>query len=54
MADLGEGPIIAVDVKATFESSADGRPPTERRTRVAVPMGVGDEDLQHPRTPPLS
>ena len=26
MADLGEGPIIAVDVKATFERPADGRP----------------------------
>jgi NTE family protein len=31
MADLGEGPIIAVDVKATFERAADGRPLAEGR-----------------------
>jgi NTE family protein len=42
MADLGEGPIIAVDVKANFESSADGRRPSERSTRVARAPSLGE------------
>jgi predicted acylesterase/phospholipase RssA len=42
MADLGEGPIIAVDVKANFESSDDGRRPSERRTRVARAPSLGE------------
>jgi NTE family protein len=42
MADLGEGPIIAVDVKATFESSPDGREAKERRPRVGRAPGLGE------------
>jgi NTE family protein len=42
MADLGEGPIIAVDVKANFESSADGRRASERRSRVARAPSLGE------------
>ena len=30
MADMGEGPIIAVDIKATFDAAADGVPMVER------------------------
>jgi EmrB/QacA subfamily drug resistance transporter len=42
MADLGEGPIIAVDVKASFESASDGRAPSERRTRVVRAPSLGE------------
>lgn len=42
MADLGEGPIIAVDVKATFDSSADGRRPGDRRTLVPRAPSLGE------------
>ena len=42
MADLGEGPIIAVDVKATFESSPDGHGAKERRTRVGRAPSLGE------------
>ncbi len=42
MSDLGEGPIIAVDVKATFESAPAGRQSTERRTRIARAPSLGE------------
>jgi NTE family protein len=38
MADLGEGPVIAVDVKATFERSPDGA----RRTGAPRPPSLGE------------
>jgi len=38
MTDLGEGPIIAVDVKATFDhAGADGRPTRAPQSRVRIP-----------------
>ena len=52
MADLGEGPIIAVDVKASFEPQAHDRPRTRRgaaseqpgqgRTRTERPPSLGE------------
>jgi predicted acylesterase/phospholipase RssA len=42
MADLGEGPIIAVDVKATFERAADGRPLAEGRERRERAPSLGE------------
>jgi EmrB/QacA subfamily drug resistance transporter len=42
MADLGEGPIIAVDVKATFESSASSERPAERRRRIGQAPSLGE------------
>ena len=47
MADLGEGPMIAVDVKATFEQRpgrSGGRPGVERRPALGA---------REPRTPSL-
>jgi predicted acylesterase/phospholipase RssA/CRP-like cAMP-binding protein len=51
MADLGEGPVIAVDVKATFERSAKGRRgatdgqaerPARQKRRAERPPGFGE------------
>jgi predicted acylesterase/phospholipase RssA len=52
MADLGEGPIIAVDVKATFEhrandrrgahAGADAERPAQARTRAERPPSLGE------------
>ncbi len=42
MAALGEGPIIAVDVKATFEGSGGRRAPQERRVRAEQPPSLGE------------
>src|SRR5581483_8268619 len=43
MSDLGEGPIIAVDVKATFEPSPDGRPvDADRPARPPRPPSLGE------------
>src|SRR5437763_1242296 len=42
MADLGEGPIIAVDVKATFEHAGEAQPAAAGRKRVAGPPGLGE------------
>jgi predicted acylesterase/phospholipase RssA len=43
MADLGEGPIIAVDVKATFERPpGSGRPGAERPVRAPRPPSLGE------------
>jgi EmrB/QacA subfamily drug resistance transporter len=52
MADLGEGPVIAVDVKATFEHGASDRrgalaasraePPEQGRTRPERPPSLGE------------
>jgi NTE family protein len=52
MADLGEGPVIAVDVKATFDRQANERrradagagaePPAQGRTRAARPPSLGE------------
>ncbi|HLJ04419.1 MAG TPA: DHA2 family efflux MFS transporter permease subunit [Solirubrobacteraceae bacterium] len=42
MADLGEGPIIAVDVKATFERAVGSSPSSNGRTREARPPSLGE------------
>jgi NTE family protein len=48
MADMGEGPIIAVDVKATFERAPNGRPPAAegsaqgRPAREPRPPSIGE------------
>jgi predicted acylesterase/phospholipase RssA len=42
MADLGEGPIIAVDVKATFEHPATEGVPPQARARRERPPGLGE------------
>ncbi len=42
MADLGEGPIIAVDVKATFESSSSGRGVKGRQRSAGTPPSLGE------------
>lgn len=42
MADLGEGPIIAVDVKATFERPAAGRQPSDGAARAERPPSIGE------------
>ena len=42
MADLGEGPIIAVDVKATFERSDAARAPSGGRAANGRPPGLGE------------
>jgi predicted acylesterase/phospholipase RssA len=42
IADLGEGPIIAVDVKATFDRKAAGRAPTAGRTQAGRPPSLGE------------
>ncbi|MFL5886592.1 MAG: DHA2 family efflux MFS transporter permease subunit [Thermoleophilaceae bacterium] len=43
MSNQGEGPIVAVDVKATFERSSDGRAPTEQRApRADGPPSLGE------------
>jgi NTE family protein len=42
MSDLGEGPIIAVDVKASFESPTAGKTTTERRMAGGRPPSLGE------------
>ncbi len=42
IADLSEGPIIAVDVKATFEHSVDGHRPTDGPARSERPPSLGE------------
>jgi predicted acylesterase/phospholipase RssA len=42
MSDMGEGPIIAVDVKATFDRSSAGHRPTDGRTGAERPPGLGE------------
>ncbi len=42
MADLGEGPVVAVDVKASFDPAADGRPPTDGLPDDERPPSLGE------------
>jgi NTE family protein len=42
MADLGEGPVIAVDVKATFERATAGQRPAGERRRDERPPSLGE------------
>jgi predicted acylesterase/phospholipase RssA len=42
MAEMGEGPIIAVDVKATFERSQSSRAPRVQSDRQPRPPGLGE------------
>lgn len=42
MADLGEGTVVAVDVKATFDPAVNGRGPTDGRRHAERPPSLGE------------